>query len=91
MGLAHAGISTAICEIGDGTSTHSGLAPLLDAAKDNTNIKVFILDNSIIAMTGGQPTSATNEVVLSLVAGMGVSRGHMRIIEPKPHKKEQNP
>ena len=90
IGLAHAGMNPAICVIGDGTFTHSGLAPLLDAAKDNTNIKVFILDNSIIAMTGGQPTSATNEEVLGLVAGLGVAREHIRIIEPTTRKKEHN-
>ncbi len=87
IGTAHAGMSPSLCVIGDGTFTHSGLAPLLDAAKDNTNIKVFILDNSIIAMTGGQPTSATDEEVVNLVAGLGVPREHIRIVEPTVHKK----
>ena len=87
MGTAHAGMNPSLCVIGDGTFTHSGLAPLLDAAKDNTNIKVFILDNSIIAMTGGQPTSATDEEVVNLVAGLGVPRAHIRIVEPTVHKK----
>ncbi len=87
IGVVHAGMAQAICVIGDGTFTHSGLAPLLDAARDNTNIKVFILDNSIIAMTGGQPTSATDEEVVNLVAGLGVPREHIRIVVPSPHKK----
>ena len=54
IGAAHAGMSPALCVIGDGTFTHSGMTPLLDAVRENVNIKVFILDNSIVAMTGGQ-------------------------------------
>jgi indolepyruvate ferredoxin oxidoreductase alpha subunit len=72
IGAAHAGMTPSLCVIGDGTFTHSGLAPLLDAVRDNSNIKVFILDNSIVAMTGGQPTMATDEEVVDLVAGLGV-------------------
>lgn len=87
IGMVHAGMGQTLCVIGDGTFTHSGLAPMLDAARDNTNIKVFILDNSIIAMTGGQPTAATDEDVVNLVAGLGVPREHIRIVVPSPHKK----
>lgn len=89
IGVVHAGMGRSMCVIGDGTFTHSGLAPMLDAARDNTNIKVFILDNSIIAMTGGQPTAASDEEVVDLVAGLGVPREHIRIVVPSPHKKEQ--
>ena len=50
----------------------ASLTALLDAANDDTNIKVFILDNSIVAMTGGQPTSATVSTPSSLAcASMG--------------------
>ena len=89
IGAAHAGMTPSLCVIGDGTFTHSGMAPLLDAARDNTNIKVFILDNSIIAMTGGQPTMATDEEVVDLVAGLGVPREHIRVVTPSWQKKEQ--
>lgn len=87
IGMAHAGLRPALAVIGDGTFTHSGLAPLLDAAHDHTPIKVFILDNSIIAMTGGQPTAATDEDVVNLVAGLGIDRAHIRVVEPTSHKK----
>jgi indolepyruvate ferredoxin oxidoreductase alpha subunit len=90
IGAAHAGMTPSLCVIGDGTFTHSGMAPLLDAARENTNITVFILDNSIVAMTGGQPTMATDEQVVDLVAGLGVSREHIRIVSPTPQKKEDN-
>jgi indolepyruvate ferredoxin oxidoreductase alpha subunit len=35
IGAAHAGMTPALCVIGDGTFTHSGLAPLLDAVREN--------------------------------------------------------
>jgi indolepyruvate ferredoxin oxidoreductase alpha subunit len=89
IGAAHAGMSPALCVIGDGTFTHSGMAPLLDAVRDNTNIKVFILDNAIVAMTGGQPTQATDEQMVELVAGLGVPRPRIRLVEPTHHKKAQ--
>jgi indolepyruvate ferredoxin oxidoreductase alpha subunit len=88
IGAAHAGMTPALCVIGDGTFTHSGMAPLLDAVRENANIKVFILDNSIVAMTGGQPTQATDEQVIELVAGLGVPRAHIRLVEPTRHKKD---
>jgi indolepyruvate ferredoxin oxidoreductase alpha subunit len=53
IGAAHAGVSPSVCVIGDGTFTHSGMTALIDAAQHDTNIKVIILDNSIVAMTGG--------------------------------------
>ncbi|MDP1823303.1 MAG: thiamine pyrophosphate-dependent enzyme [Archangium sp.] len=90
IGAAHAGINPSLCVIGDGTFTHSGMTALLDAANDDTNIKVIILDNSIVAMTGGQPTSATDEQVVDLVAGLGVHRKHIRVITPVPQKKAEN-
>jgi len=89
IGAAHAGMTPALCVIGDGTFTHSGMAPLMDAARENTNIKVFILDNSIVAMTGGQPTMVSDDEVIQLVAGLGVARDHIRIVEPTAHKKHQ--
>lgn len=89
IGAAHAGMTPALCVIGDGTFTHSGMAPLLDAVRENVNVKVFILDNSIVAMTGGQPTQATDEQVVDLLAGLGVPREHIRLVEPTHHKKDQ--
>jgi indolepyruvate ferredoxin oxidoreductase alpha subunit len=90
IGAAHAGMSPALCVIGDGTFTHSGMAPLLDAARENTAIKVFILDNSIVAMTGGQPTMATDEQVVDLLTGLGVPRERVHIVSPVPQKKAEN-
>lgn len=90
IGAAHAGVKPSMCVIGDGTFTHSGMQPLLDAAHGDIDIKVFILDNSIVAMTGGQPTMATDEQVVNLVAGLGVKREHIRVITPVPQKHQEN-
>jgi indolepyruvate ferredoxin oxidoreductase alpha subunit len=90
IGAAHAGMRPALAVIGDGTFTHSGMAPLLDAARERIPIKVFILDNSIVAMTGGQPTMATDEEVVDLVAGLGVPRERIHVISPTPQKKADN-
>jgi indolepyruvate ferredoxin oxidoreductase alpha subunit len=89
LGAAHAGMTPALAVIGDGTFTHSGMAPLLDAARENANVKVFILDNSIVAMTGGQPTQATDEQMVDLVAGLGVPREHIRLVEPARRKLDE--
>ncbi|MFO1415036.1 MAG: indolepyruvate ferredoxin oxidoreductase subunit alpha [Burkholderiales bacterium] len=90
IGAAHAGMNPSLCVIGDGTFTHSGMAPLLDAARADVNVKVVILDNSIVAMTGGQPTMATDEQVVDLVAGLGVARDRIRVIAPLPAKAAEN-
>ena len=82
IGAAHAGMRPACAVIGDGTFTHSGMAPLLDAARENIDIKVFILDNSIVAMTGGPPTLTTDKEVVDLVAGLGVPREHIVVVSP---------
>ncbi len=90
IGAAHAGVSPSLCVIGDGTFTHSGMTALMDAAIEDTNIKVFILDNSIVAMTGGQPTTMSDEHLMELVTGLGVKQEHVRIITPLPNKKAEN-
>jgi len=82
IGAAHAGMRPSLAVIGDGTFTHSGMTPLLDAARENIDIKVFILDNSIVAMTGGQPTMTTDAEVVDLVAGLGVPREHIVVVSP---------
>ncbi|MGC8501638.1 indolepyruvate ferredoxin oxidoreductase subunit alpha [Desulfurella sp.] len=45
--------------IGDSTFLHTGLQPLIDAYVNNVAYTVIILDNSITAMTGGQPDAAS--------------------------------
>jgi indolepyruvate ferredoxin oxidoreductase alpha subunit len=89
-GGAEAGVYPSVAVIGDSTFAHSGLTPLLDAASSNTNMTVFILDNSTVAMTGGQPTFATGEKLQRLIEGVGVATEHIRTITPLPKNHEEN-
>lgn len=89
-GAAHAGEFPVICAIGDSTFTHSGMTPLLTAARENVNFTVFILDNGTVAMTGTQETLATGEALDRIVLGLGVAPEHMRVITPVNSKREEN-
>jgi len=72
--------------IGDSTFIHSGIDPLLDAVYNQTNILVFILDNRITAMTGGQNHPGTGMTLMGerthsldlekLVRSLGVKEVH---------------
>ena len=89
-GAALAGVHPSCCVIGDSTFAHSGMTPLIGAAGENTNITVFILDNSTVAMTGGQKTMATGDKVLCVVKGLGVDPERIRMITPLPKHHQEN-
>jgi indolepyruvate ferredoxin oxidoreductase alpha subunit len=89
-GAAQAGAFPVICTIGDSTFTHSGMTPLIGAARADGNLTVFILDNTTVAMTGGQDTMATGEELVQLLLGLGVKREHLQVIEPLPKNHTQN-
>ncbi len=61
VGMAKAGteVKPIIATIGDSTFRHSGIPPLIDAVYNQANITVFLLDNHITAMTGGQDHPGT--------------------------------
>ncbi len=48
-----------VAVIGDSTFFHTGIQPLIDAYLSGTNLTVIVLDNSITAMTGGQPNPSS--------------------------------
>jgi indolepyruvate ferredoxin oxidoreductase alpha subunit len=89
-GGAQVGIHPSIAVIGDSTFGHSGLTPLLEAAAQNANMTVIILDNGTVAMTGGQPSFATGPRLLKMIEGVGVPTEHLKVIEPLPKNLEQN-
>lgn len=80
-GAADAGLFPAVAVIGDSTFCHSGMTSLLDAIMDNSNIIVFIADNSTTGMTGGQKSHAEGRVI-QIVTGLGVDPAHIRVINP---------
>jgi len=80
-GASDAGLFPIVAVIGDSTFTHSGITGLLDAANENSPITVIISDNSAIAMTGGQESSATGRIK-EICEGIGVNPEHIRIVVP---------
>ncbi|MGB7294058.1 MAG: indolepyruvate ferredoxin oxidoreductase, partial [Candidatus Aminicenantales bacterium] len=56
----------------------------------DTDMTVIILDNSTVAMTGGQPSYASGERLLKVIEGLGVPKEHLRVIEPLPKNLEKN-
>ncbi len=82
-GAADAGLIPSVAVIGDSTFTHSGITGLLDAVRENTNMTLFILDNSAVGMTGGQKSAAEGKIE-DIVKGLGVDPDHIRIVNPIP-------
>jgi len=56
IGIAKQGVKRVAAVIGDSTFLHSGIPALIDAVYNKADILVCILDNSVVAMTGHQPT-----------------------------------
>jgi len=89
-GAAEAGYKYTFGVIGDSTFLHSGLTGLVDAVSTNTPMTVVILDNSIVAMTGCQPTMLPSSQLEKIVLGIGVESAHLRVIDTKPNMVEAN-
>lgn len=89
-GASDAGYKYTFGVIGDSTFLHSGLTGLVDAVSSNTPMTVIILDNSIVAMTGCQPTMLPSNQLEQAVLGIGVDPSHVRVIEAKPNMIEEN-
>ena len=80
-GAADSGMENAIAIIGDSTFTHSGMTGLLDAVYENTPITVIISDNSAVAMTGAQDSSALGRIK-NICLGIGVDPKHFITVVP---------
>ncbi len=80
-GASEAGQWPAIAIIGDSTFTHSGIAGLLDAINENSNITVIISDNLTTAMTGGQDSAGTSKFE-AICRGLGVEEAHLKVVVP---------
>ena len=89
-GAFDCGVHPSIAVIGDSTFAHSGMTPLLGAIRENSNIKVIILDNATVAMTGGQITMCTGENMDKLILGMGLDPAHYKILSPLPKNLQEN-
>ena len=89
-GAAQAGARPVICTIGDSTFSHSGMTPLIGAARSNADMNVFILDNATVAMTGAQDSMTTGEQLLAVLRGLGVPEDHLHVMDPMPQKHGEN-
>ncbi len=88
-GAADAGLENVIAVIGDSTFTHSGMTGLLDAVNEKTPITVVISDNSSVAMTGAQDSSAVGRLE-SICLGIGVEPEHLITIIPLKKNHDKN-
>ncbi|MDR2370684.1 MAG: indolepyruvate ferredoxin oxidoreductase subunit alpha [Treponema sp.] len=89
-GAADAGIPYAFAVIGDSTFIHSGVAGLIDAVEADTPMTLVILDNSIVAMTGCQPTAFPSAKLKPLILGTGLDPAHYLELEAKKQLVEEN-
>jgi indolepyruvate ferredoxin oxidoreductase alpha subunit len=90
LGASKGGAHPVICTIGDSTFTHSGMPSLLAAAHEDANMTVVIMDNSVVAMTGGQEGFVTGEEFIRLLRGLGVDARHIVQIDPVPRNHDLN-
>jgi len=89
-GAAHAGYRPAVAAIGDSTFAHGGITPLMSAVQQNVNLKVLVVDNGTVAMTGTQRSMSTGPSLDHIILGTGISEDHFRVIEPIPRNHERN-
>ncbi|MEJ2576745.1 MAG: thiamine pyrophosphate-dependent enzyme [Gammaproteobacteria bacterium] len=89
-GAAHAGYAPAVAAIGDSTFAHGGITPLMSAVQQHVNLKVLVLDNSTVAMTGTQRSMSTGQSLDQIILGTGIGEDHFRVIEPIPRNHERN-
>jgi len=90
VGAAKAGAHPVVSTIGDSTFIHSGMSSLIAAAHDDLNMTVVILDNALVAMTGGQEVFATGEDLIKIVYGLGVPEEHIVRLKPVESAHEEN-
>lgn len=82
--------------IGDSTFMHSGLTGLVNVVYNGGNTTTMILDNSITGMTGHQDNPLTGKTLMGtpapnlcledICASLGISRDHIRAVDPNDMK-----
>jgi len=88
-GAADAGFRPVVAVIGDSTFLHSGMPPLLDAIAADTDMTLLILDNEVVAMTGGQESLVPSSRMQPLLTGLGVKPDHLRVVHAHPRHVEE--
>ncbi|MBA7574929.1 hypothetical protein ES708_16745 [subsurface metagenome] len=70
-----------IAMIGDSTFFHTGIQPIYNLAKDNSDVLVLILDNYFCSMTGHQISPSTPSDLLQLEKEQGINYHNFSILE----------
>ncbi len=89
-GASQAGVKYSFGVIGDSTFLHSGITNLVDCVATKTPVTVILLDNTIVAMTGCQPTMLPSSQFEPLIKGLGVEPEHIRVLATNPANREAN-
>ena len=89
-GASDAGLRPAVAVIGDSTFLHSGITGLMDAVAADTDMTLIILDNEVIAMTGGQPTMLPSSRLEKLIVALGVRPEHFHLLNAHPRQQSAN-
>jgi TPP-dependent indolepyruvate ferredoxin oxidoreductase alpha subunit len=65
-GMIHAGVKEKVFAVlGDSTFFHAGMPGLLNIVYNKANVCVIVMDNSIVAMTGHQPTPGSGKTAMA--------------------------
>ena len=90
-GMIHAGVKDKVfAVIGDSTFFHAGMPGLLNIVYNKANVCVVIMDNSVVAMTGHQPTPGSGKTAMGtdakiiriqdIAKGVGIEK--VEVIDP---------
>jgi indolepyruvate ferredoxin oxidoreductase alpha subunit len=64
--MIHAGVKDKVFAVlGDSTFFHAGMPGLLNIAYNKANVCVIVMDNSVVAMTGHQPTPGSGKTAMA--------------------------
>jgi len=89
-GAAEAGHPNVMAVIGDSTFFHSGLTGLVDCISDQAPVTIIIVDNSTVAMTGGQTTMISSARLPHVVEGLGIEKEHLHVVDALKKSHEKN-
>ncbi len=73
IGVATGFEPAGVAVLGDFAFLHSGLNALLSAILFKQSVKVFVLENRVSAITGGQPTPEASDLIGAICRNYGVS------------------
>ena len=62
----------------------------MDAVVADADMTLVILDNEVVAMTGGQPSLVPSSRIEGLLRGLGVDPEHLHVISAHPRQAAQN-